>query len=142
MSRVDFYFIPQTTATAVLLFACRLLEKAYQQKHQIYVHSESPEQAKELDSTLWTFRDDSFIPHELYSATPGPSAVQIGCQNSTVDQNDILLNLHPEIPPFHSQFKRILQIIPQHPSAQTQAQEHRAFYAKNGYTINEHQLTK
>ena len=143
MSRVDFYFIPQAGPQACLLFACRLLEKAYQQQHQIYVYLETAEKARFFDQLLWTYRDDSFIPHHLYDEKPGlTSPIQIGHTPTPDTEADILLNLHSEIPSSQDRFKRILEIIPKEAAAEVRAEEHRVFYEEKGYTINSHQLTK
>jgi len=143
MSRVDFYFIPQAGPQARLLFACRLLEKAYLQQHQIYVHLENAEKARFLDQLLWTFRDDSFIPHQLHEQKAGLTApIQLGYTATPDTQAEILLNLHSEIPAFHDRFKRILEITPKESVTLALAQEHRAFYEEKGYTINAHHLTK
>lgn len=145
MPSIDFYFIPAQGAQARFLFACRLLEKAYQQKHQIYVHTEAPEKSDLLDKLLWTFRDESFIPHQIQSAhpaTPGAAPIQIGHGSLEAAHQDILLNLHPEIPAFHNRFTRILEIITAEPTMQTLAKEHREFYEEKGYKISLHQLNK
>lgn len=143
MSRVDFYFIPQQGSQARLLFACRLLEKAYQQQHQIYVHLETAEKARFFDQLLWTYRDDSFIPHQFQNEKTGlGSPIQIGYSPTPDTEAEILLNMHPEIPSFHGRFKRILEIMPKEDATLALAEEHRAFYEEKGYTINSHQLTK
>jgi DNA polymerase-3 subunit chi len=143
MPRIDFYLLPHEGPQARLLFACRLLEKAYSQQHQVYVHLEDAEKARLLDTLLWTFRDESFIPHQL--DTPGQQAaapILLGHCATTVKHQDILLNMHPEIPAFHENFARILEIIGPEASLRSLAEEHRIFYATKGYTITQHQLNK
>jgi DNA polymerase-3 subunit chi len=144
MPRIDFYFIPQMGFQACLLFACRLLEKAYlQQANPIYVHCENAEKARFFDQLLWTYRDDSFIPHHLYEEKPEcESPIQIGYTLNPKIKADILLNLHPELPTSHDRFQRILEIIPKEAATLARAEERRAFYEKQGYTIHSHQLTK
>lgn len=143
MPSIDFYFISAQGVQARLLFACRLLEKAYQQKHQIFVLLQDLEKAQLLDKLLWTFRDESFIPHQLLFNTQETSApIQISYQAQLTTHQDILLNLYHPIPDCHQHFNRLLEIITQEPSMQEIAKEHHEFYAKKGYKISLHHLNQ
>ena len=45
-------------------YVYRLIEKGYKKRFgKIYVHASTEEQAKLVDEQLWTFRQESFIPH-------------------------------------------------------------------------------
>ncbi|MEZ5578324.1 MAG: DNA polymerase III subunit chi [Candidatus Competibacteraceae bacterium] len=46
--------------------ACRLADKAYGLGHTVYLFTASEARAAALDDLLWTFRQDSFVPHERY----------------------------------------------------------------------------
>ncbi len=141
MSRVDLYFIPQAGTPARLLFACRLLEKAYQQEQPVYVHLENAEKARSFDQLLWTYRDDSFIPHHLMEEKPRlHSPILLGYQLEPHTEAEILLNLGGEIPAFHGQFKRILEILPSETGATHSAEQFRNDYAAKGYTIHSHEI--
>lgn len=111
--RVDFYLLAGSEPKARLLYACQLLEKAYQRGHSVFVYCKNQNEALDLDELLWTFKEDSFIAHNLQGEglTP-PPPIQIGCQASTNDFKDILLNLSDEVPAFSSQFCRILELVP------------------------------
>lgn len=142
MPSVDFYFIAPEGPEARLLFACRLLEKAYLQQHQIYVQVEDAQKAQYLNNLLWTFRDESFIPHSLQESVETAAApIQIGYSQQAPAHQDILLNLSSEIPSFHETFKRILEVIPNGQEQETKAEEHREFYDQKGYKITTHQLS-
>ncbi len=45
---------------------CRLVERAYDRGQRVYVWASSEADARRLDDLLWTFREDSFVPHELW----------------------------------------------------------------------------
>jgi len=140
MLRSDFYFIPQAGPQARLYFACRLLEKAYQQTQQVYVHLENAEKARFFDQLLWTFRENSFIPHHLLEEqSAANSPIQIGYSPQPQTQAEILLNLQDEIPDFYTQFKRILEIVPHEPTYLARGQKNRVFYEEKGYKINSYQ---
>ena len=63
--RVDFYVLPDATPNGRLLFACHLVEKAYTLGHPVYLHTASASMARHLDGLLWTYRQDTFLPHAL-----------------------------------------------------------------------------
>lgn len=63
MTRVDFYILGSGGETERLQTACRIVEKAWQQGHQVYVDTADDDQARLIDDLLWTFKQASFIPH-------------------------------------------------------------------------------
>jgi len=72
MGRVDFYILEQADAQARLKLACRLAEKAWSQSQRVLLLTSGDADAQALDEMLWTFRDRSFVPHEIYSADRAP----------------------------------------------------------------------
>ena len=67
MSRVDFYILPEGTGTD--RFACTMAKKAWSAGNRVHIHTQSEENARSMDDLLWTFRDISFIPHEIYDGS-------------------------------------------------------------------------
>ena len=63
MSRVDFYEATGRQWEATL---CRVVEQAWEAGTRVYVWAASEAQARDLDGLLWTFRDESFVPHGLW----------------------------------------------------------------------------
>lgn len=113
MPKVDFYLIADNSLENSLNFVCKLLEKAYQQKHHVYVHMNNEAEAHTLDDLLWTFRDEAFIPHHIANLTTSSiSPIIIGYGQKPTQSQDILLNLTKEILPFYNQFNRIIEIVP------------------------------
>ena len=137
VSKISFYILTEESLKARDLYACRIIEKAYNNKHKIYVHTSSAEEADTFDTQLWTFRDISFVPHELYiqnSQTLPP--VLIGYNNEIqIQQPDILINLAPEIPQFYEQFNRIIEIIPNDKHLKASARKKYQSYKNQGLQI-------
>jgi len=71
MSRVDFYILADGDSPEH--FACSIAHKARQQDYDIYIHTDSKENAARMDELLWTHKDISFLPHSLIDA-PGHEA--------------------------------------------------------------------
>ena len=71
MPEVVFYLIQAPTPDGVRHFACRLAETAWLRGRKVFVHTDSGNAARQLDELLWTFRQDSFVPHGLYPGEAG-----------------------------------------------------------------------
>ena len=60
MSRVDFYHLQSQTLENVLP---KLLEKAYETGKSVLVRVGNEERVEFLNALLWTYNDQSFLPH-------------------------------------------------------------------------------
>jgi len=110
-TRVDFYVLETAGIAARLHFACRLAEKAYGQNSQVYAHTESDTVAEQLDQMLWTFRQGSFVPHEILSGDTPRAPVRIGTPQQKLESGEVLINLAGQAPAFAKQFTRIAEIV-------------------------------
>lgn len=143
MTRIDFYLLKENFSAAQLNFACKIIEKAYAQAQTVFVQTASSEQAQQLDDLLWTFKEDSFIPHSLYDATAEiiPPIV-IGVEQLAVNPSDILLNLTTQLPSALERYKRIIEIIPHTDELRLHARNLYRQYRDAGCDMNSHDLGK
>lgn len=140
--RADFYLLSTDAVDASALLACRLLEKAYQQGHQVFVYCADRQAAEQLDELLWTFKPDSFIPHHLQGEGPEPPPpIQIGHSSEPRGFHDILLNLASTVPPFFNRFKRIIEIVGVDEAAKELSREHYRMYRKAGIEAATHTVS-
>lgn len=141
LPRVDFYLLKASMPKARWLLACRLLEKAYLRGHQVFVYCNNQHDAQTLDELLWTFKEDSFIPHNIQGEGPElPPAIQLGYGEQARGFNDILLNLATTIPPFYDRFQRVMELVDNEEEAKALSREHYRHYKAQGYTIHTHQI--
>jgi DNA polymerase-3 subunit chi len=111
-TRVDFYILDATEPAKRLGFACRLTEKAYGLEHRVYAHMATAQDAEKLDEMLWTFRQGSFVPHQLLTeATEKRAPVSIGTADSCETTGDLLINLADSAPAFITEFQRVAEIV-------------------------------
>jgi DNA polymerase III subunit chi len=66
MTEVLFYHLQDMTVENVLP---PLLEKSIERGWRVIVQSTSEERAEALDAHLWTYREDSFLPHATWRVT-------------------------------------------------------------------------
>lgn len=139
--RVDFYLLTNDQPQAGWLVACRLLEKAWQRGHRVFVYCDNADDAALLDELLWTYKDDSFIPHNLQGEGPEPPpAVQIGYGPEPRGFNDILLNMSATIPSFHSRFRRIMEIVSNDETSREISRQHYREYRAKRFELNTHSI--
>ena len=153
-TRVDFYLLPpEETAsdsdnvnTAPIndrkaFFACRLIEQAYLRGHKMFVYCNNKQDAERLDELLWTFKEDSFIPHNLQGEGPdAPPPIQLGYDQEPQGFSDILLNLADTIPVFFRRFQRVMEIVPHEEKAKELSRLHYQTYRAKGCLLKTHQL--
>ena len=139
--RVDFYLLSNTEPQAVNLVACRLLEKAYQRGHRVFVFCDSKDNAERLDELLWTYKEDSFIPHNLQGEGPEPPPpVQIGYGTEPRGFNDILLNMSPTIPDYFTRFQRVMEIVAADDTAKEISRNHYREYRSKQCQLHTHNI--
>ena len=142
MTRVDFYVLDSGGAAARNTLACRLVEKAYLRGHQIYVHTSSSADARQLDDMLWTFRAGSFVPHCLQEdANETPCPVHIGAGETTEGATDVLINLAADVPPFFSRFERVIEVVTPDAPVRDEARERYRYYRDRGYALESHNIS-
>jgi DNA polymerase-3 subunit chi len=143
MPSVDFYILEQASGLKSLHYACLLIEKAHQQDQRVYIHTNSPEDAERIDMLLWTYRDDSFLPHSIYDAADENSPpIRIGFDKGyAASGNDhVLVNLDKEIPSFFHKFNRIIEIVFSDPTVQQLARERFKKYRDQGCEMNTYKI--
>ncbi|WP_019218115.1 DNA polymerase III subunit chi [Legionella tunisiensis] len=139
--RVDFYLLNSHEASARWLLACRLLEKAYLRGHQVFVYCDTKHDAEQIDELLWTFKDNSFIPHNLQGEGPEPPpAIQLGYQGEPRGFNDILLNLATPIPSFYARFRRVMEIVVNDETAKELSRAHYREYRAKQCELHTHEI--
>src|SRR5690606_26573003 len=144
VTQVDFYILDSDSDDARLLLACRIVDKANQQGHHIFIHSSTDEEARKLDELLWTFSQGSFIPHrvvrEALAAEP-LEPVLIGVnQEPGPGRWNVLINLAPEVPEFFSRYERVAEVVDGNALRREQSRERYRFYRDRGYKLNTHQV--
>lgn len=113
MAQVDFYNIPTTDTKTCLIFACKIINKAWQHNYTCYVHCNDSQQCEQLNQLLWSFKTDSFIPHGLLEEQLFDTPVILGAKGMDYQTipHTLLVNLTPEQPQNQQQFARIVEFV-------------------------------
>ncbi len=137
MTEVGFYILGEEAAYDRLALACRIAEKAYDGGHRVYIHCADAEQARRMDELLWTFKQNSFVPHGPAGADD-PSPVQVGHHGEAAGHEDVLINLSDEVPQFFSRFHRLAEVVDN--GNREVGREHYRFYRERGYPLQDHRI--
>jgi DNA polymerase-3 subunit chi len=142
LPRVDFYLLNDTTLDAHFKIACRLVEKAYFNQHRIFVCCETRDDAIRLDQLLWTYKEESFIPHALIweNFLPTPP-ILIGYKHLPDNPADLIFNLTHDLPLNTKALTRIIEIVAPSEAAKTMSREHYRAYRAQGFELNTHTLS-
>jgi DNA polymerase-3 subunit chi len=144
VTQVDFYILGSDSDDARLRLACKIVEKATQLDHHVFIHSASDAEAAALDELLWTFSQGSFIPHRVVHAPiegPPPEPVLIGVNQAPgAGRWDVLINLAAEVPEFFSRYERVAEVVDADAVRREQSRERYRFYRDRGYKLNTHQV--
>jgi DNA polymerase-3 subunit chi len=139
MTSIDFHVLPAQARRQHDVCVCELVERAWQAGRQVYVHCLDEDMATGLDELLWTFHDTSFVPHALAGSADATHAkVLLGCAGTAPESMDTLVNLHPEVPGFFSQFERVIETTGHDDHTRQLARERYRFYKDRGYLLATH----
>ena len=139
--RIDFYVLPDQKENGRALLACRLADKAYGLGHTVYLFTASEARAAALDDLLWTFRQDSFVPHERYPLVGEEgSPVLVGTVAPATVEAQVLINLADALPEGFERYERVVELVDQHPEVLAQSRERFRQYREQGCTPETHKL--
>ncbi|MCU0897603.1 MAG: DNA polymerase III subunit chi [Burkholderiales bacterium] len=139
MTQIDFYL----QAPDRLQIACRLIVKAYAAKNRVLVYAPDEPVARALDRLLWTTPAIGFVPHCMaHDPLAAETPVLIAREGEAPGQDDVLLNLHHEWPPFFPRFQRLLEIVGPEEDDKSAARARFRAYRDRGYAIRTHDLAR
>ena len=144
--RIDFYLLEDPRGAACDFTACRIAEKAFRQGHRVHLHVDSPESAQRMDDLLWTWRDESFVPHAVRGPDEPPAVaggglpVMIGWGRVPDSAADVLLNLGSRVPDGFERFARIAELVGGAEPDRNAGRERFRRYRAHGCELRTHRL--
>ena len=126
-----------------LIYVCKLIEKGYKQNiNPIYIKTNTQKQAEELDKILWTFRQESYIPHTLVDqVSNNTQPVQIGWIDNEIEDAEAIINLSDGMPDISNHLKKIHEIIENIDEKKEKARERWKKYKSIGFNIKAHKVS-
>ena len=142
LPKVNFYVLSSQSEQGRQLFACKLAEKAFRLGFKAYILTDTRQQAQQLDILLWTFRANSFVPHEIYqSDLPNlANAVIIGTQQAPEAWQHTLINLSTYCPEQIHQSEQIFELLDNDETQKQTGRLRYRHYQTLGITPNTHKM--
>lgn len=134
MTEILFYHLTESKLEDALP---PLLEKSLERGWKVAVQTASEEKRDQLDVHLWTFRDDSFLPHATDAA---PSAakqpVVLTQSHDNVNGSTVRFVVDGAVPPPVDAYERIVFMFDGYDAQQlTQAREHWKSLKSEGHAL-------
>lgn len=132
MTRVEFFFNVSDKFAKV----AELCEKAVAKGRQLTVFTENEAMSQELQQNLWGWRETSFLPSSLANAVDSEfSPIILQSHGTPLVQDDVLINLQKQHPPFFSRFRYLIEVVGLDEQDKVSARARFRFYKDRGYDV-------
>jgi DNA polymerase-3 subunit chi len=140
MPRADFYLIDKPRFREdPLLLVCELAKRAFGAEQLTLILTRDFEQAEAIDEYLWSFDEDSFIPHQLAGDDDDANtAVLIVPPGVEVADRPMVINLRDTCAP--GQFDRVLEVVAADPAEREGSRARWSEYKKAGVEVKKHDM--
>ena len=141
--QIDFYVLQEQSTGGRLKLACRIVEKAYRLGHRVFVRAGNSDDTNVLDDLLWTFSQNSFVPHQLRAESDSrESPVVIGEHPPAAEGTDVLISVADDPVSDFTAYPRIVEIVGCEDSEKASGRNRFRFYREHGVEPNTHQIAR
>ena len=141
---IDFYLLPSADESGMLVFICKLAEKASHRGNYVFIHCPQPALANQLDECLYSFRPDSFLPHcqikpPLHAATFNQPThpLLISSAQHPLPARWLAINMHDHC---YEGAERIAELVINDASAKTISRQKFSWYKQQGFELRTHKI--
>lgn len=139
MTRVEFY----SNAADKAEVARKLAAKAYAAGQCALLYTRDERLAAELDLSLWTRGQLSFLPHARCGhPLAGRAPILIGDNPAPLASPDLLVNLADEVPPCFGRFARVIEVVGDDEADKQLGRTRWRHYRERGYELKVEDLAK
>lgn len=133
MTRVEFFVNVPDKLTKIV----ELCEKTVSKGRKVTIFTPDEAVNKTLQSLLWQHSATSFLtnaqPNDCSSTY---SAILLDSSGEKLLQDDVLINLQAQHPPFFSRFRHLVELVSVDDADKKAARVRYKFYKDRGYEIN------
>lgn len=132
MTRVEFFFnVPDK-----LVKSAELCEKAVSKGRQLTIFTQDDAMNAALQQQLWQYSETSFLANAKSEDVMSQfSAIVLDSSGDKLMQDDILINLKAEYPPFFSRFRYLVELVGTDEADKISARARFRFYKDRGYEV-------
>ena len=141
--QIDFYVLQEQSSGGRFKLACRIVEKAYRLGHQVYVRTDNSDDTNVLDDLLWTFSQNSFVPHQLSTESDSrESPVVIGEHLPAAESTDVVISVANDPVSDFTAYPRIVEIVGCDDDEKVSGRNRFRYYREHGAEPNTHQIAR
>lgn len=140
MPRADFYLIDKPRFREdPLLLVCELAKRAFAAQQSTLILTRDFEQAEAVDEYLWSFDEDSYIPHQLAGDDDDANtAILIVPPGVETADRPMVINLRDTCA--QGRFDRVLEVVAADPAEREGSRVRWTEYKKAGFEVNKHDM--
>jgi DNA polymerase III subunit chi len=139
MTTIDFY----TNVGEPLKLVAKLVAKAWRMHGNVRVLTPDAKTTAALDRLLWLDPPLAFLPHcRMESPIAAETPIWIDETLDHAGPAAVLVNLHPEPPPFFSRFERLAEIVGASEDDLLAGRARFRFYRERGYDMRQHDWSR
>jgi DNA polymerase III subunit chi len=136
---IDFY----TRAAEPLRLVSKIVAKAYREHGSVRVLTPDADTTRALDCLLWLDPPLAFLPHcRMGSPIASETPIWIDEALEHAGPAAVLVNLHPEPPPFFSRFERLCEVVGAEEPQLLAGRARFRFYRERGYELRPHDMSQ
>jgi DNA polymerase-3 subunit chi len=134
MTTVEFHILGAAGDDARMRHACQLIDAQHSTGERTFVCVANDAEARRMDELLWTFRDGSFIPHEVVTPSPIDPHIMalIGTGAAPAEFRSLVINLSNAVPVDVSAFTQMIEVVDADVQRKQQARERYKQYRELG----------
>ena len=148
MTEAIFYPLKHTEDLARFQFACRIVAKAVSQGHRVHIHTDNEQHSKLMDELLWSYKADSFLPHEVIPSESAntseqsehPNRITIGHTHLPSSHREVLINLSSSKIEESGTYNRLCEIFCGNEEAVILGRERYRYYKGKGHQLASHPI--
>ena len=141
---IRFYVLPDGSGLESRFnLACKLAEKAQQERLKTLIYCADEHMAAQLDHALWHYRADSFLTHcRPEDPLASEAAVLLAVPPERIASADVLINLSLETTPdLPRACSRVLEIVTPQADVLHSTRRRYAAYRERGFELQTHRLS-
>ncbi|HHZ71589.1 MAG TPA: DNA polymerase III subunit chi [Gammaproteobacteria bacterium] len=140
--RIDFYVLEADATDGRLRLACKIIDRAYRSGHTAYLWARDDHETNLLDDLLWTFSQNSFVPHSRNNHNSDlTTPVHIGHHPPQSGSAEVVVSVADRPVEDYSNFLRIAEVVGFDEAEKQSGRSRFKFYRDQGLELETHRIT-
>ena len=140
--QIDFYVLQEQSPGSRFKLACRIVEKAYRLGHRVYLRTSNSDDTNVLDDLLWTFSQNSFVPHQLSAESDSRESPVVIGEHPPAADTDVVISVADDPVSDFTAYPRIVEIVGCEDDEKASGRNRFRYYREHGVEPNTHRIAR